>query len=63
MKQLKRGVAYRKLPIKRKEGTNMDITKNNAAFCDALKIDAKKIYYMAGTKASKERRENGFIFV
>ena len=24
---------------KRKEGTNMDITKNNAAFCDALKIE------------------------
>lgn len=39
MIQIIRGVAYRKLPIKRKEGTNMDITKNNAAFCDALKIE------------------------
>ena len=39
MIQIIRGVTYRKLPIKRKEGTNMDITKNNAAFCDALKIE------------------------
>ncbi len=39
MKQLKRGVSCKKLPTKMKGRLKMDITKENVAYCNALKIE------------------------